>query len=67
MTDQAFTITTPSDTPADLIEQSKAVLQFLNLTLGETRELNLQEEDTFGLCLILGAVENALDQASKAL
>ncbi|PIE57139.1 MAG: hypothetical protein CSA34_00410 [Desulfobulbus propionicus] len=64
------TLTIPtrlSDEPGDLIEQARAVLRFLDTAFGEIEDVRLQGLDAWGLCLILGAVGDALEQAQKSL
>ncbi len=64
------TLTIPTmqgDHPGDIIEQARAVLRFLDIAIGKTEDLHLQGQNAYGLCLILGAVGDALEQAENSL
>jgi len=57
----------PTNHPADYIDHAQAMLGFLNLVIGESRDLCLTGKDAEGLCYIIGHIEDNLKQAATRL
>ncbi|MCL2790100.1 MAG: hypothetical protein FWD79_05595 [Desulfobulbus sp.] len=58
----------PTAHPADLIDRAHAMVHFLGTILGESREaITLNNQDTDGMCCILGDIEEHLKTALTKL
>lgn len=54
--------------PADLIDQSGAIITFLSLVIGEcNKDMGMTVRDQEGLCYILNHVNDNLNQAMNLL